>query len=978
MSSLSAAVTAAATALFDAAAGKSVDAEAPEGYDLACFEDEVPADLQCPICHSVVCEPRGCAEGHLFCAACIEKWLRSGNSTCPMDRAPLSQARLSKNLYAARVVEKLRVRCVYNYGSGSAEQQAAIAELEAAVLAVVDAKNTVKLKEGIFSEALTEYIHGQAMAVATSDLERAFYQERVPQYRELRDAARQDLDVHKAKLAEVAKAVAVASAKLQACREASRETPVKRKALASLPVNGKRKASSSCDEESGEGCGWVGPLEEREHHLKHECKAAQAAARRAAARAMDCYGRTMLWKAANESDLASCKRLVEDGADVNRPPFREDVELDGTGDMIIGTTPLFRSVLRGNLNIAKLLVEHGAVVDKREEQEDGDELYPTPLLKAVLENHSEMVAYLLSKGADASLGSEDYTSSFGAAMFNGLDDLLKMLIDHQGPAAAAAINDHCLLPNIILEKVEQGCEAAELEKCDLPRFMIEKGADINLVYGTDTPLTMAICNEWDSLVALLISKGANVEATCPGQQVVLYAASRAGNESLVTKLVSMGVKIDAVGAPDEQVPMHGAALSGSLPIMSMLEKAGAALEVPDKFGLTPFGIACKKGHLKMVKKLLLAGAQINAVAQPCLPQIFDDETGMPRRDMQDYASTALGMACQGGHVEVVYVLLNAGTNNAAAALNPRVVQTPRSPGPGVLDLAKVDGYGRSALYISAEYGQAQCAFLLAAQIYREPNDQPAGLRFGTPPLSRLLKAESCKPFMKKEYKPELGKFVDASEKRGCNALYVACLGGHHDVVKLLINMLGSDPNDGGSKRVPLIAASSGGFEQVIGVLAKHLDTDLDRVDVEAVADPTKPLCALDAALLRKKFDAARHLCDLGAKVDLKLPGNQETLLLRECGKETDKRRTDTVEFLLSQGADPNISGTDGHAALHKILLNRDKSAVEWAALLLAGGANADLPDSRSDLRPLHFAYATDTYATDTWLVAASLLIIKGA
>lgn len=59
--------------------------------------------------------------------------------------------------------------------------------------------------------------------------------------------------------------------------------------------------------------------------------------------------------------------------------------------------PLHKVAIWGEVEAAKILLEHGAVIDARGEDDD------TPLHRAVAGGHPEMVRFLLSRGADPNL-----------------------------------------------------------------------------------------------------------------------------------------------------------------------------------------------------------------------------------------------------------------------------------------------------------------------------------------------------------------------------------------------------------------------------------------------------------------------------------------------------------------------------------------------------------------------------------------------
>jgi ankyrin repeat protein len=91
-----------------------------------------------------------------------------------------------------------------------------------------------------------------------------------------------------------------------------------------------------------------------------------------------------LYDAIDKGDYNEVKRLVENGADVNASTKGK-----------VTYSPLHRTVLfRKDMEISKILVQNGAKVNAR------NNLGRTPLYHAARAGQKEMVAFLLSNGAN--------------------------------------------------------------------------------------------------------------------------------------------------------------------------------------------------------------------------------------------------------------------------------------------------------------------------------------------------------------------------------------------------------------------------------------------------------------------------------------------------------------------------------------------------------------------------------------------------
>ncbi|KAH9399776.1 E3 ubiquitin-protein ligase NRDP1 [Tyrophagus putrescentiae] len=81
------------------------------GYDTEQFEGPIAEELICVICTGVLADPVTTHCDHLFCAACINDWLRQ-NRTCPIDRGPLRACMLRPPARALRnLINRLPIHC---------------------------------------------------------------------------------------------------------------------------------------------------------------------------------------------------------------------------------------------------------------------------------------------------------------------------------------------------------------------------------------------------------------------------------------------------------------------------------------------------------------------------------------------------------------------------------------------------------------------------------------------------------------------------------------------------------------------------------------------------------------------------------------------------------------------------------------------------------------------------------------------------
>jgi beta-lactamase regulating signal transducer with metallopeptidase domain len=192
-----------------------------------------------------------------------------------------------------------------------------------------------------------------------------------------------------------------------------------------------------------------------------------------------------LYVAAKAGDLASVRRLLDDGSDADRI-------FPGEG------TALMAAVRGGNIAVVKALLADGADVD-RVSPRDG-----TALIVAAERGNVDMVKLLLAEGADVDLGSPGDGNPLIAAATHGKTDVAKMLIKAGADINAFVPNDETPLIN-----------AASAGQLAVVKLLVEKGADVNLAFRSRgelrSPLGMAQKRDHGDVAAYLKSKGAIAE-----------------------------------------------------------------------------------------------------------------------------------------------------------------------------------------------------------------------------------------------------------------------------------------------------------------------------------------------------------------------------------------------------------------------------------------------------------------------------------
>jgi cytohesin len=374
-----------------------------------------------------------------------------------------------------------------------------------------------------------------------------------------------------------------------------------------------------------------------------------------------------LFQAAKDDDTTTVVALLKAGTNVN---CRDESQW----------TPLHRAAEQNAVDVAKILVAHGAELNARDEAQvhenvscDGCGLSPirgarwkcsvcadydlcdvchsqfhatgqyhthghefnlwqgleTPLHRAAQFNAVDVAKVLVAHGVELNARDEDGWSPLMIAALNGHKESITAML--QGGAAVDAKDKDGWSPLMI---------AAENRHKESTTALLQGGAavDTKLENGCTALYTAAQNGHQESITALL-QGGAAVDAKRRGGFSPLYVAAENGHKESITALLQGGAAVDAkaeIGA----TPLYVAAQKGHKESITALLQGGAAVDAKDNHGWSPLMIAAQKGHKESITALLQGGAAVDAKTE-------DGET-------------ALDIAKSNHHAEVVAILRGAG------------------------------------------------------------------------------------------------------------------------------------------------------------------------------------------------------------------------------------------------------------------------------------------------------------------------------
>ena len=511
-----------------------------------------------------------------------------------------------------------------------------------------------------------------------------------------------------------------------------------------------------------------------------------------------------LLEASRSGCVREAQKLLDAGTNVDT--CSNGVACKGTVGERGGRTPLSLAFEGGHPGIVKMLLSHGA------DPNSADDENSSPLHAATLDGHIDVVRHLLTMGADLNLRDTELQAPLCDAALEGCEDVVECLLEAGAdPDAANSTNRMPLF------------DACSNGHNGVVQSLLAAGADLNARDDTGrTPIFEACSNGWDGVVRELISNSDLRVRNNLGCTALDVATAGDHLNSETVRLLTQNER-ELVNTPnnkgDSDERLLEASRSGRVREVQKLLDAGANVDtcsngvackgtVGERGGGTPLSLACEGGHLGVVKMLLSRGADPNAA---------DDEHSSP-----------LHAAALDGHIDVVRHLLTMG---ADPNLRDTELQTPLCDaaleGHGDIveclleagaDPDVTDSTNQTPLFDACTNGRnGVVQSLLAAGADPNARDDT-----GRTPLS-----EACS----NGRDAVVRELISNSDLRfrdnlGCTALDVAAAGDHlnSETVRLLAQNergLVNTPNNKGE--IPLhIAAEMGDFDTALALAGSNV------------------------------------------------------------------------------------------------------------------------------------------------------------
>eukprot|EP00980_Cylindrotheca_fusiformis_P028070 scaffold22577_cov122-Cylindrotheca_fusiformis.AAC.49 len=625
--------------------------------------------------------------------------------------------------------------------------------------------------------------------------------------------------------------------------------------------------------------------------------------------AQDKDGITALMEASIMGHNKVVEFLIEKGADVNAAASSE-------------VTALWLSASEGRADVMKTLLKNGA--DASNTRVDGI----TALMTASVGGHTQAVELLLENGADPAVTDSDGLTPLMNAAENGSVAIMKLLIGHaDDPNYVNIMSNTGFSPLII---------AAAHGHVDAVSYLVEAGCDVDAVHDNKvTALMYAAASGHINAMKVLIEKGkANLDIKHTNGGTALLEAASGGMQEAIKVLVESGAKVDF--ADDDGVtPLMAIASQGNIEAQTVVLDELRKIKSPDELtdhinmlshsGGSSVMFAAAGGHVECARQLMEFGADVVAIAraQPGYEEKLAkmiEEGQVQEEEPHVDGVTALHVAAQGGFLDMVRLLLEAGA-----------------------DVSHLDDAGRSPLVLAVQgnHGEVASALVAAGSDPNTPYIDDDGDSHNLLFDAIVVENEEFALLL-----IEKGASIYHKDEKNVNTLLQASHRGLSSIVKALLASHVSSGRDAFVDEMsedgvtPLIAASSEGHAECVTLLVES-NANVDIKDKDGTN-------AIMAAAARGHLDVVSALLAAGASINDQNADGHTALMFAYNGKnqvetlwerynqfvsdaETDAGEMDDsgtgkiirealdnhtalVDLLLKNGADPALKDNEGHVA----------------------------------------------------------------
>ncbi|KAK6513075.1 hypothetical protein TWF506_009238 [Arthrobotrys conoides] len=481
----------------------------------------------------------------------------------------------------------------------------------------------------------------------------------------------------------------------------------------------------------------------------------------------------------------------------------------------------------------------------------------------------------------------------------------------------------------------------------IAKLLIENGkVDVNISTheSNRTPLHQAAQRGNEEIVKLLLAKGAKADPRDARGVTPLFSASQKGSVSIVKLLAGRkDVDIDVATVKEKRTPIHQAAQGGHTEVVKILLEHGAACDPRDNDGTSPLYAASQSGYTNIVEMLLKQGANAEVICtsgsnrRPFHHAATHGHTALCRlfleykvdfEPLDETNCSPLFFACQGGHHEIVEMLLQAGADCE------NTWQSQKGGGRRCLHQAAQNGHFRVVqLLLEAGADVDPDTDIFSSSSSSDESNRSDGSSPNNSETEVVISTHSAKR-ARKRFREKSQKSQKGAKKRQCkrpepktpSPLALAARNGYYDIVKLLVER-GADVHSTSLKDLrPQLhqAVGSGKAEIVQYLLDKGAEVDAKDLDGWS---------AIMLAAQEGNCNIIQVLVDAGANVNSEANSGATALFIA-----AQQGHTAVVKVLLDNGARSFATNKSGRHPIHqaaqsahfevlKLLVEHDKESI---------------------------------------------------
>ncbi|KAF7939345.1 uncharacterized protein EAE97_007425 [Botrytis byssoidea] len=299
----------------------------------------------------------------------------------------------------------------------------------------------------------------------------------------------------------------------------------------------------------------------------------------------------------NDGNSVLCHAVICGRTECVKVLIEHGAELEKMSGMYKQTALSF-AAKKGNLEKVKLLLTSGARVDAQDT--DGW----TPLIWALKCEHPKVVKLLLGEEVESVSSKNRYMEQLDSAMTlacnTGDEDLVEQLL-HLG--VSSNVQDADSGSTVLIE----ACRGGFLGTV---KILLRDQGDVNAKNNSkETPLLLAARHGFNEITGYLLDAEASIEITNEVNETPLLLAVRYNNEIITGLLLDRRANTN-IASNTGETPLLWATRNGNEDITTLLLQKGAHVNTANNSNETPLSLAVLKRNMDSIKLLLSKGADI--------------------------------------------------------------------------------------------------------------------------------------------------------------------------------------------------------------------------------------------------------------------------------------------------------------------------------------------------------------------------------